>query len=106
MSIAPPGRASISHTGFVNPCGPHHCSTCFGSIQTLKTSERGASMSRVITSSCAAVFDCDVCVVTKFPLFACSLKKYLAPLFSNPQRHDSSRALMQVIFENIFQISG
>src|SRR6266436_1592933 len=51
MRMAPPGRASSSQTGFVNPCGPHHCATCFGSVQTLNTSSRCASNTRVSTSS-------------------------------------------------------
>src|SRR5260370_10089669 len=54
MRMAPPGFASSSHTGFVNPRGPHHCATCFGSIHTLNTSSRGASNSRVNTNSCSS----------------------------------------------------
>src|SRR5712692_9744976 len=50
MRMAPPGRASSSQTGFVNPCGPHHCATCFGSVHTLNTSSRDASKTRVMTS--------------------------------------------------------
>src|SRR6267143_499883 len=51
MRIAPPGRTSRSQTGFVNPWGPHHCATCFGSVQALNTSSRGASKTRVSTNS-------------------------------------------------------
>src|SRR5438034_9139535 len=51
MRIAPPGRRSSSQTGFVNPCGPHHCATYFGSVHASNTSARGASMMRVRTSS-------------------------------------------------------
>src|SRR5260370_24823981 len=54
MRMAPPGRASNSQTGFVNPCGPHHCATRFGSVQALNTSSRGASKTRVSTNSCSS----------------------------------------------------
>src|SRR5258708_28531562 len=54
MRIAPPGRKSNSQTGLVNPRGPHHCATCFGSVHTLNTSSRGASNSRVNTNSCSS----------------------------------------------------
>src|SRR6266851_7585963 len=54
MRMAPPGRASSSQTGFVNPCGPHHCATHFGSVQALNTSSRGASNTRVSTNSCSS----------------------------------------------------
>src|SRR5947209_6974701 len=49
-----PGRGSTSQTGFVNPCGPHHCPRCFGSVQALKTSSRGASISRLMTKSASS----------------------------------------------------
>src|SRR5579872_6439803 len=49
--MAPPGRASQSQTGVVNPCGPHHCARCFGSVHILNTRARGASITRVSTSS-------------------------------------------------------
>src|SRR5476651_728248 len=49
--IAPPGRASTSTMGLVNPCGPHHFSKCFGSVKAAKTSARGASITRRKTSS-------------------------------------------------------
>src|SRR6266581_3549635 len=55
MRMAPPGFASNSHTGFVNPWGPHHCATCFGSVHTLNTSSRGASNTRVRTNSCSSL---------------------------------------------------
>src|SRR3972149_245681 len=51
MRMAPPGRTFNSQTGFVNPFGPHHCATCFGSVHALNTSSRGASKTRVMTSS-------------------------------------------------------
>src|SRR5260370_31963596 len=54
MRMAPPGFASSSHTGFVNPRGPHHGATCFGSVHTFNTSARGASNSRVNTNSCSS----------------------------------------------------
>jgi hypothetical protein len=41
------GRGVTSHTGFVNPFGPHHCRSCSASVQTLKTSSRGAFNRRV-----------------------------------------------------------
>src|SRR5258708_24750770 len=49
----PPGRTSISSATTVKPSGPHHCIACFDSIQARNTISRGASRSRVITSSCA-----------------------------------------------------
>src|SRR3989442_9798787 len=54
MRMAPPGRASNSHTGLVNPCGPHHSRTHFGSVHALNTSSLGASNTRVSTNSCAS----------------------------------------------------
>src|SRR5579872_844829 len=47
----PPTRKSISHWRTVKPCGPHHCDRCSGCVHTLKTSARGASKTRVMTSS-------------------------------------------------------
>src|SRR2546430_16169360 len=54
--MAPPGRKSNSQTGLVNPWGPHHCATCFGSVHTLNRSSLGASKIRVSTSSCSFSF--------------------------------------------------
>src|SRR5713101_99968 len=54
MRMAPPGRTSSSQTGFVNPCGPHHRATSFGSVHALNTSSRGASKARVSTNSCSS----------------------------------------------------
>src|ERR1700733_9570124 len=51
MWSAPPGRKSSSQIGFVKPFGPHHRARCCGSVQAWKTSARGASMRRVMTSS-------------------------------------------------------
>src|SRR5271169_3680684 len=51
MRIAPPARASSSHTGFVKPFGPHHCSMCLVSVHALNTSSLGASKTRVTTRS-------------------------------------------------------
>src|SRR5229473_6363812 len=48
---APPGRTSISQTGLLKPCGPHHCATCLGSVHIWKTSSRGASKMRVRVTS-------------------------------------------------------
>src|SRR2546428_13918831 len=49
--MAPPGRKSNSQTRLVNPWGPHHCPTCFGSVHNLNTSSPGASNTRVNTNS-------------------------------------------------------
>src|SRR5580658_9848554 len=38
------------------PFGPHHCATCLGSVHTAKTSSRGASKTRLKTSSRSSVF--------------------------------------------------
>src|SRR5580700_2294579 len=35
----------------VNPCGPHHCTRCFGLVQASNTNSRGASKTRVKISS-------------------------------------------------------
>src|SRR5712692_786442 len=53
---APPGRRSISQESVVKPRGPHHCLMRSGSVQALKTRLRGASKTRVITSSRSASF--------------------------------------------------
>src|SRR5215475_3978990 len=45
----PPTRKSILQTGAVNPFGPHHCITYFGSVHAFQTNARGASNTRVIT---------------------------------------------------------
>src|ERR1700737_1318977 len=45
----PPTRKSILQTGAVNPFGPHHCITYFGSVHAFQTSSRGASKTRVTT---------------------------------------------------------
>src|SRR6266852_5213579 len=68
MRMAPPGRASNSQTGLVNPCGPHHCATRFGSVHALNTSSRGASNTRVSTNSCAS-FAMTFPVAMLYPLF-------------------------------------
>src|SRR4029077_12653679 len=67
MRIAPPGRKSNSQTGLVNPWGPHHRATCFGSVHTLNTSSRGASNTRVSTNSCPS-FAVKLVVATVFLL--------------------------------------
>src|ERR1700724_1571417 len=43
----PPTRKSILQTGAVNPFGPHHCITYFGSVHAFQTNSRGASKTRV-----------------------------------------------------------
>src|ERR1700704_3030166 len=52
--MAPPGRKSNSQTGLVNPWGPHHSATRFGSVHALNTSSRGVSNTRVSTNSCSS----------------------------------------------------
>src|SRR5437016_584733 len=59
MRIAPPGRTSSSQTGLVNHFGLHHCAMCFGSVQALNTSSRGASKMRVMTTSRLLDGSCD-----------------------------------------------
>src|SRR5712691_3855673 len=51
---APPERTSISHDSVVKPRGPHQRATWPGSVQALKTIGRGASKTRVMTSSRSA----------------------------------------------------
>src|SRR5579859_2186354 len=51
MRMAPPARASSSHRGLVKPRGPHHFATCLGSVHALKTRSRGASKTRVNSTS-------------------------------------------------------
>src|SRR5580700_9397288 len=43
----PPTQKSILQTGAVNPFGPHHCITYFGSVHAFQTNSRGASKTRV-----------------------------------------------------------
>src|SRR6516162_4802792 len=45
----PPTRKSIWQEGAVNPFGPHHCITYFGSVHAFQTNSRGASKTRVTT---------------------------------------------------------
>src|SRR5580658_3931072 len=45
----PPTRKSILQTGEVNPFGPHHCITYFGSVHAFHTNSRGASKILVTT---------------------------------------------------------
>src|SRR5258708_21465803 len=68
MRMAPPGRTSSSQTGFLNPRGPHHSATRFGSVQALNTSSRGASNTRVSTNSCPS-FGTKLPVAMLFLLF-------------------------------------
>src|SRR5918992_4173826 len=51
----PPGLTSIVtvSSGVLQPCGPHHCTSCSGSVHALHTSSRGASYTRLISISCA-----------------------------------------------------
>src|SRR6516162_4792591 len=50
----PPGRTSIWAEIVVKPRGPHQRARCPGSVHILKTSRRGASKIRVMTSSRSA----------------------------------------------------
>src|SRR5579871_278097 len=49
MRNFPPTRKSILQTGAVQPFGPHHCITYFGSVHAFQTSSRGASKTLVTT---------------------------------------------------------
>src|ERR1700743_1948828 len=49
MRNFPPTRKSISQKGEVQPLGPHHCITYFGSVHAFQTSSRGASKTLVTT---------------------------------------------------------
>src|SRR5262249_17508278 len=46
-----PTRTSISQWKMVKPFGPHQRATCSGRVHALNTRARGASMTRVMTSS-------------------------------------------------------
>src|SRR5688572_72315 len=48
---APPGRTSISQATRVKPFGPHQRARCSGCVQALNTRVRGASKTRLMTSS-------------------------------------------------------
>src|SRR5215472_17732102 len=50
----PPGRISIPAEIVVKPRGPHQRTRCSDSVHILKTSRRGASKTRVMTSSRSA----------------------------------------------------
>src|ERR1700716_3856178 len=52
---APPTRRSPLFSVMVKPRGQDHCARCCGSVQTLKTSARGASNVRRMVSSRSAV---------------------------------------------------
>src|SRR5690349_221855 len=54
-SHVPPTRMSIDCVVIVNPRGPHQLPMFFGSVNAPNTSSRGASMTRVRTSSRSAV---------------------------------------------------
>src|SRR5262245_19186256 len=47
----PPGRTSISWIVVVKPFGPHHFTTCSGSVIASQTISRGASTTRVRRNS-------------------------------------------------------
>src|SRR5215469_14665348 len=50
----PPGRKSILQKVSSKPRGPNHCARCSLSVHALKTRLRGASKTRVITSTRSA----------------------------------------------------
>src|SRR6516165_602381 len=54
IRIAPPTRASISHTGLVKPLGPHHRASRSASVHARNTVARGASNTRVMVTSRSA----------------------------------------------------
>src|SRR5262245_47808360 len=51
---APPGRKSKACVVVRNPFGTHHCTRWFGSVQTEKTSVRGAASTRVPMIECGS----------------------------------------------------
>src|SRR5262249_27634993 len=67
---APPGRTSIAQAGMVKPFGPHHCTRRPGPVQVLKTRRRGASKTRVMTSSRSVDFGAALSLVTMLPPFS------------------------------------
>src|SRR5215831_9152911 len=62
---APPGRTSALQETVVKPRGPHQRVKCSGIVQARKTSRRGASRRRVITSSCSRVAAASVVAVMR-----------------------------------------
>src|SRR5437667_8843163 len=104
---APPGRTSISQTGFVKPFGPHHFATCTGSVQALNTSARGASKMRVMTTVRSACFALMSFLSATFPLllFDLELAQVVAktvealfpepPIVLDPVRHFLERARLE-----------
>src|SRR5215469_6077356 len=54
IRYAPPGRSSLRSTVLLNPRGPHHLAMCSDCVHASKTSLRGASNTRSITSTRSA----------------------------------------------------
>src|SRR6516165_5949896 len=67
---APPGRTSIPAEIAIKPRGPHQHARCSGSVHILKTSRRGASKTRVMTSSRPVAGVADSAVAAILPLRA------------------------------------
>ena len=57
VTKSPPGRRStvMPSTGVLIPVGPQNCARCSGRVMHRKTTARGASKTRVITSSASSV---------------------------------------------------
>src|SRR5687768_18463573 len=53
--MIPPGRASSSHATTSTSCGPNQREKCSAFVQTSNTRSRGASNTRVSTTSSAAI---------------------------------------------------
>src|SRR5271167_3018956 len=66
----PPGRTSIRLEIVVKPRGPHQRTRCSGTVHILKTSRRGASKIRVMTSSRSAKRAATSAVIAIFLLTA------------------------------------
>src|SRR6266496_2980680 len=70
---APPGRASIVQEGIVKPRGPHQHTRRSGSVHALKTSARGASKTRSMTSVRSAVVAAGLVLAAMSPPFPLQL---------------------------------
>src|SRR5437762_7604366 len=65
----PPGRSSPSLTGIVNPFGADQCLSFSGSVHACQTNSRGASNTRLITSSCSLAVIVLLSLPDTFPPF-------------------------------------
>src|SRR5512139_3819188 len=67
----PPTRRSIREEGDVKPSGPHQRIKCLGSVHAFQTASRGASNTRLITSSSLAGNLAEpLCLAAIFPLLS------------------------------------